>query len=64
MHPSYNADIAQELNVLSFMHSTCKDANDPRGALIVQYAHIFESPTDVTVVMEYFNGGDLFQWVG
>ena len=33
---SYNADIAQELNVLSFMHRTCKDMKDPRGALIVQ----------------------------
>lgn len=33
------------------------------AAVSVRYAHIFESPTDVTVVMEYFNGGDLFQWV-
>ena len=60
---TYKADIMQELHVLSFMHRTCTDTRDPRGQLIVQYAHIFESPTDVTVVMEYFNGGDLFQWV-
>ena len=32
--------------------------------MLRRYAHIFESPSDVTVVMEYFNGGDLFQWVG